>query len=81
MWIQLVYINFNKPERKSLRMVSLGEVRKYYEDGQFLKGSMGPKVDACMRFVQWSGKVAIITSLDKALDAVQGKTGTHIKSA
>ena len=41
-------------------------------------GSMGPKIQAAIRFVRWSGKETIITSLDKAEDALQGITGTHI---
>jgi carbamate kinase len=39
---------------------------------------MGPKVEAAVRFARWSGKEAVITSLDSALEAVQGRTGTHI---
>jgi carbamate kinase len=39
---------------------------------------MGPKVKACIRFLEWGGKTAIITSLDKAVDALDGKTGTRI---
>lgn len=76
-----VYIDFNQPEEKFLKLVSFGEVPNYYEEGQFSEGSKGPKVDACMRFVQWSGKEVIITTLDKALDALQGGTGTRIQSA
>jgi carbamate kinase len=39
---------------------------------------MGPKVEACIRFIKWGGKRAIISSLDRVLDAVDGRSGTHI---
>ncbi len=76
--VENVYINFNKPDQKALQDISLDEAQSYLDEGQFFKGSMGPKVEACMRFVKWSGNEAIITSLDKALDALEGKTGTRI---
>ena len=72
------YINFTKPDQKTLETITLSEAEKYQEEGQFAGGSMGPKMDAAMRFVRWGGKAAIITSLDKALDALEGKAGTHI---
>ncbi|RKX89457.1 MAG: carbamate kinase [Spirochaetes bacterium] len=77
--VENVYINFNKPDQKALQEITLSEAQSYLDEGQFFKGSMGPKVEACMRFVNWSGKEAIVTSLDKALDALEGKTGTRIK--
>ncbi len=77
--VENVYVNFNKPDQKALQEITLEEAQNYLDEGQFFKGSMGPKVEACMRFVKWSGREAIITSLDKALDALQGKTGTRIK--
>jgi carbamate kinase len=54
------------------------EAESFLGEGHFLAGSMGPKIEAAIRFVKWSGKEAIITSLDKALEAVEGKSGTHI---
>lgn len=71
-------VNFQKPDQKVLEKVSLSEVEKYYEEGQFLKGSMGPKVVSCMRFVRAGGKKAVITSLNKAIEGLEGKTGTNI---
>ncbi len=77
--VENVYVNFNKPEQKALQSITMDEAQSYLDEGQFFKGSMGPKVEACMRFVRWSGREAIITSLDKALDALEGRTGTRIK--
>lgn len=71
-------INFHKPDEKKLEKVALSEMEKYYEDGHFLKGSMGPKVVSCMRFVKAGGKKAIITSLNKAVEGLEGKAGTTI---
>ena len=76
--VENVYINFNKPDQKTLETITLSEAERYQEEGQFAAGSMGPKMDAAMRFVRRGGKAAIITSLDKALDALEGKTGTRI---
>jgi carbamate kinase len=73
-----VFLNFNKPEQKALDRLTVKEAESYLAEGHFLAGSMGPKIEAAIRFVNWSGKEAIITSLDKALEAVEGKTGTHI---
>jgi carbamate kinase len=76
--VENVYINFNRPEQQRLGKISLREAREYMEQGQFLSGSMGPKVDACMRFVEWSGREAVITSLDNALSALNKVSGTRI---
>ncbi len=76
--VENAYINFKKPHQKSLKTITLREAEKYQEEGQFAAGSMGPKMDAAMRFVRRGGKASIITSLDKALDALKGKTGTRI---
>ncbi len=76
--VENAYINFNKPDQKTLETITLSEAERYQEKGQFAAGSMGPKMDAAMRFVRRGGKAAIITSLDKALDALEGKTGTRI---
>ncbi len=78
--VEHVYIYFNRPDQKSLKTINLDEAQKYMDEGQFLSGSMGPKVEACMRFVKWSGRDAVITSLDNALSALAGNTGTRIKA-
>ena len=76
--VENVYIGYNTPEQKKLGTISLAEAEEYLTRGEFLKGSMGPKVEAAIRFVKWSGKEAIITSLHKALDALEGRNGTRI---
>jgi carbamate kinase len=76
--VEKVAINFKKENQRFLDVLTLEEARKYYEEGHFPPGNMGPKVLAAIRFVERTGKTAIITSLDKAIDALDGKTGTRI---
>ena len=64
--------------KKALDTLTLSQAKSYHEEGHFLAGSMGPKVLACIRFIESGGKEAIITSLDKADSALQGESGTRI---
>jgi carbamate kinase len=80
--VEKVAIHWGKPDQKSLDHLSLAEAAQYVQEGHFAPGSMLPKVEAAMKFVRHGpGKKAIITSLDKALEALEGKTGTHITFA
>ncbi len=76
--VENAILNYQKDNEKPLREVNLPEVKKYLDEGHFLAGSMGPKVRACIKFVEGGGKRAIITSLDKAEQAIEGKAGTVI---
>ena len=77
-----VAVNWGTPEQSDLDHMTLEEASGYVDEGQFAPGSMLPKVQACMKFVQaFPGKKAVITSLDKAVDALEGKTGTTITFA
>ncbi len=76
--VEHALINYNKPNEAAVGTVTVDEMQKLYDQGHFLGGSMGPKVEAAMRFVRDTGKKSIITSLDKAGDALAGKTGTVI---
>jgi carbamate kinase len=53
-------------------------MQSYYDAGQFPAGSMGPKVESALRFVQGSGKEVIITSYEYLAEALDGNAGTHI---
>ena len=77
--VDKVSLNFNKPDQIDLDEMSLEEAEKYIQEGQFAKGSMLPKVESCIEYVSHTpdGK-ALITSLEKAKEALQGKTGTII---
>lgn len=73
-----VAVNFGKPNQKELNEVTLDEIKAYHREGHFPPGSMGPKVDAAIRFLEGGGKRAIISHLDHAMAALRGQTGTHI---
>jgi carbamate kinase len=79
--VERVCINFNKPDQKALERMTVAEAEQYIQEGHFAPGSMLPKVEACLDFVKNNpeGK-AIITSLEKAREALQGKTGTIIEA-
>lgn len=75
--VEKVAINFNKPDQQDVSSMNLKEAGEYCRQGQFAPGSMLPKVEAAMKFVRANpDKRAIITSLEKAEEALEGKTGT-----
>ena len=80
--VEKVAINWGKPNQQNLDHMSLKEAAQYVEEGQFAPGSMLPKVEAAMKFARtYPNKKAIITSLDQAIDALEGKTGTVVTFA
>lgn len=80
--IDKVCLNFKKPDQKFLDHMTVPEAIKYMEDGHFAPGSMLPKVLAAVKFARtYPGKKAVITSLYKAVDALEGKEGTVITMA
>ncbi len=77
--VDRVCVNFNKPDQKELPSMTLAEADKYIAEGQFAPGSMLPKVESCMEFVKGGTGTALITSLARAAEALEGKTGTVIE--
>ncbi len=78
--VDRVCINFNKPNQEELATIDLDTAAKYINEGHFAKGSMLPKVEACVDYVKSSiNGEALITSLEKAKEALHGTTGTIIK--
>ena len=73
-----VYLNFGEKNQTPLRRVSLGEIKRYLEEGHFKPGSMRPKVEAVIEFLEGGGEKAIITSPEDLLKAVKGEEGTTI---
>ncbi|WP_213495848.1 carbamate kinase [Lactococcus formosensis] len=73
-----VFVNYNKPDQKKLEKVTLSEIGAYLEDGQFATGSMKPKVEAAMAFVERTGRAATITSLENLEDFLANGSGTTI---
>jgi len=78
--VDKVYLNFNTENKSPLTRVNLKEIKKYYQQGQFPQGSMGPKILAAIRFLEHGGKKVIISDVDHGWEALQGTIGTHIVS-
>ncbi len=77
--VEKVAINFGKPEEKWLSTLSSEEANQYIGEGHFAPGSMLPKVQAALKFAESKpGRKALITSLEKAKEGIEGKTGTLI---
>jgi carbamate kinase len=76
--IEKVMINFGKPNETPISNMSLSEVKKHLDNGQFLDGSMEPKIRSSINFLESGGDMAIITSIDKAIDALNGTAGSRI---
>lgn len=77
--VEKVSINFKKPDQKDLDTLSVAEAKRYIAEGHFAPGSMLPKIEAAVKFVESKpGRRAIITSLDQAALALEGKAGTTI---
>ena len=80
--VDKISLNFKKPNQRDLSHVTVAEAIKYIEEGHFAPGSMRPKVMAAIKFARrFPGKKAIITSLYKAVEALDGKEGTVITMA
>lgn len=73
-----VYINFGKPNQKAISKMTVSEARKYLKEGHFAPGSMQPKIESVIAFIENGGKLAIITSPENIARAIKGEAGTHI---
>jgi carbamate kinase len=79
--VERVCINYNKKNEKPMDKLNINDALLYIKQGQFARGSMLPKVEACIEFVKNNKEsIAIITSLEKAKDALNGNTGTKISN-
>lgn len=76
--VEKVYLNYNTSKEKALDQVFLSDIKKYYKENHFPAGNMGPKILAAIRFLESGGRKVIISDVDKILQALDGKTGTHI---
>jgi carbamate kinase len=74
-----VYVNYGRPSERMLDEVGLAEIEKYANQGYFPPGSMGPKIQAAVRFLQHGGKRVVITSPKFALGTLKGRGGTTIR--
>jgi len=76
--VEKVALDFNKPSRRWLDRLSVSEAKRYYADNQFDRGSMGPKIEALVEFLEAGGQRGIITSPTNIGRALAGETGTHM---
>jgi len=76
--VDQVAVNFGKPNQSYLGAVTLSEMERYFREGHFPPGSMGPKVEAAIDFIRNGGRQVIITSLELAAEALAGRAGTRI---
>jgi carbamate kinase len=79
--VEKVALNFNKPDQRWLDRVTLAEARQYIQEGQFAPGSMLPKVEAVVRFLERGGPQALITDPQNIARALRGETGTSFVPA
>jgi carbamate kinase len=77
--VEAVYLDFTSVRPRPLRKVTADELSRHAKEGQFPPGSMGPKVEAAIRFVKATGRKAVITSADRLMDALEGKAGTTVE--
>jgi len=76
--VEKVALNYNKPDQKWLDRLTLSEAKQYFAEGHFAKGSMGPKIQAIVSFLERGGKQALITDPANIGRALAGATGTWI---
>lgn len=78
--VDKVCLDFKKPTERKLDRLSLAEAKRYLAEGQFGKGSMAPKIEAVIRFLEAGGRRAVITSPDGLERAVRGEGGTILEA-
>ena len=76
--VDKVAVDFKKPTQRELDKLTVAEAKKYLAEGQFPAGSMGPKIEAAIDFLEHGGKEVIITQPHLLEDAIAGKNGTHL---
>ena len=76
--VDAVYLNFGKENQRPIHQAILPEMKRYLAEGHFKPGSMKPKIEAILQFLEGGGKKAIITSPENLLKAVRGECGTTI---
>ena len=76
--IDAAYLNFGKENQKPIRRATLSEIKQYMREGHFKPGSMKPKIEAIIQFLEGGGRKAIITSPKNLLKTIKGEDGTTI---
>ena len=76
--VEKVALNFGKPDQRFLNKITVDQAKKYMAEGHFPPGSMGPKIQAAINFLESGGERVIITSIEKSGEALDGTAGTVI---
>lgn len=76
--VETVCLNFGRPDQEDLRQVDLETLKRYRDEGHFAPGSMLPKIEAVIRFIENGGRKAIITNPESLKEALEDRTGTHV---
>jgi carbamate kinase len=76
--VEKVMLNFGQPSQRALDSMTVAEARKYIAEGHFKPGSMLPKIEACLQFIQNGGREAVITCPETLSAALDGRTGTRV---
>ncbi len=76
--VEKVALNFGSPDQRFIDSMTVAEAKKYLAEGHFPAGSMGPKIQAAINFLEQGGEKVIITSIEKSVEAVNGGAGTEI---
>ena len=78
--VKYIYRNFGSPGQTPIREITRMETKELYKNGEFQKGSIGPKIRAAMHFLKYNGKKDIITSITGIKAAIKGNAGTTIRN-
>jgi carbamate kinase len=78
--VEKVALNYGKPNQVNLDEMTVAEAKQYLKEGHFAPGSMAPKVEAAIKFIEAGGEKAVISSLEREKEALEGKAGTTIHS-
>jgi len=76
-----VFRDFGKPSQQAIASITAAEARALHDAGQFPKGSMGPKIDAALKFVEGGGREVLITNPESLAAALEGRSGTYVRNA
>jgi carbamate kinase len=76
--VEKVALNYQTPNQRDLDKLTVADAKQYLAEGHFPPGSMGPKIQAAIEYLEEGGKHAIITSIECLIKALHGDTGTHI---
>ena len=78
--VEYVYRNYGRFDQLPIQELTSSEAKKIYDNGEFQKGSIGPKIKAAMHFLKYHGDKVVITSIPCIKDAIEGNAGTIIKN-